>query len=324
MTGGDPRGAETGGGGVDRGPAGRDAVSHAAPRRSGILRAMDVLVLGARGGLGRLVCGELVARGHRIQTVPRGAARDPEALVRALADGSSGGKAIVNCAGASVALGLGHGWRGYRAVDTPIGLAAAEAARRAEARLVYVAVHHAPALARTAYVDAHERVAAAMRDTDGVVVRATGFYSAYAALLPLARRGILADVGDGRVRTNPIDERDLAAIVAESVAGDGPRELSAGGPEVLTRGQIFEQVAARAGRRVRMARLPAWLAGGLGAVLGVVHPRMGQFTRFAAGLARHDAIAPALGTRTLASYLDELAGAAPEAARSAQPQARVT
>ncbi len=329
--------AETGGAGGNRGTAGRDAVSHAAPRRSGILRVMDVLVLGARGGLGRLVCGELAARGHRIQTVPRGAARDPEALVRALAGdgggsgssgggngGGGGGKAIINCAGASVALGLGHGWRGYRAVDTPIGLAAAEAARRAEARLVYVAVHHAPALARTPYVDAHERVAAAMRDTDGVVVRATGFYSAYAALLPLARRGILADVGDGRVRTNPIDERDLAAIVAESVAGPGPRELSAGGPEVLTRGQIFEQVAARAGRRVRMARLPAWLAGGLGAVLGVVHPRMGQFTRFAAGLARHDAIAPALGTRTLASYLDELAGAAPHATRPAQPQARVT
>ena len=32
---------------------------------------MDVLVLGARGGLGRLVCTELAARGHRIQTVTR-------------------------------------------------------------------------------------------------------------------------------------------------------------------------------------------------------------------------------------------------------------
>jgi uncharacterized protein YbjT (DUF2867 family) len=30
---------------------------------------MDVLVLGARGGLGRLVCGELETRGHAIRTV---------------------------------------------------------------------------------------------------------------------------------------------------------------------------------------------------------------------------------------------------------------
>ncbi len=261
---------------------------------------MDVLVLGARGGLGRLVCAELAARGHQLKTVTRAEARDPEALARA----ATRGGAIVNCAGASVAMGLGHGWRGYRAVDTPIGLAAAEAARRAEARLVYVGVHHPPALARGAYVDAHERVAAAMRELDGVVVRATGFFSAYAALLPFARRGILPDIGNGRARTNPIDEHDLAAIVAESVAGAGPREVAAGGPEVLTRGEIFEQVAARAGRRVRMVRLPAWLAGAGGAMLRLVHPRIGQFVRFAAGVARHDAIAPALGTRTLAGYLD--------------------
>jgi len=298
-----------------------------ADARGGLIQAaMDVLVLGARGGLGRLICGELAARGHRTRTVTRGEARDAAALARAAA----GAGAIVNCAGASVALGLGHGWRGYRAVDTPIGLAAAEAARRAGARLVYVGVAHAPALARTPYVDAHERVAAAMRDQDGVVVRATGFFSAYAALLPLARRGILPDIGDGRARTNPIDERDLAAIVAESIAGDGPRELAAGGPEILTRGGIFEQVAARAGRRVRIVRLPAWLAAASGAALSLVHPRMGQFTRFAAGLARHDVIAPSLGTRTLAGYLDELAaagtstGAAAAAAAAAPAESPAT
>lgn len=279
---------------------------------------MEILVLGARGGLGRLVCAELASRGHQVKTATRADARDPDALARAAAPGG----AIVNCAGASVALGLGHGWRGYRAVDTPIGLVAAEAARRTGARLVYVGVHHPPALARGAYVDAHERVAAAMQELDGVVVRATGFFSAYAALLPMARRGFLVDIGDGRARTNPIHERDLAAIVAESVTGAGPRELSAGGPEVMTRGQIFEAVAARAGRRVRMARMPAWLASASGAVLRVLHPRMGQFMRFAADVARHDAIAPALGARTLAGYLDELASDGSRDRRASSSSAR--
>jgi uncharacterized protein YbjT (DUF2867 family) len=276
---------------------------------------MDILMLGARGGLGRLVHAELTARGHLVRTASRAEARDAEALARAATAGNAPAGAIVNCAGASVALGLGHGWRGYRAVDTPIGLAAAGAARRTGARLVYVSVFHPPALARGAYIDAHERVVAAMRDLDGVVVRPTGFFSAYAALLPLARRGILVDIGDGRARTNPIDERDLAAIVAESVTGSGGREVPAGGPEVMTRGQIFEAVAERAGRRVRILRMPAWLADASGALMRVFHPRMGQFARFAAGVARHDAIAPALGTRTLAGYLDALAspGASPAA-----------
>jgi uncharacterized protein YbjT (DUF2867 family) len=263
---------------------------------------MDVLVLGARGSLGRLVCAELVARGHRTRTVSRPEARDAEALTKA----ASGAEAIINCAGASMQLGLGHGWRGYRAVDTPIGIAAATAARRVGVRLVYVGVHHSPAMAHCAYIDAHERVVHAMTELDGVVVRATGFFSAFASFLPMARRGLLVDVGRGRTRTNPIDEHDLAAIVAEAAFGDGPREIAAGGPQVMTRAEIFETIIAAANRRVRVMRLPVWLGDASAAVLRVVHPRIGQLGRFAAQLARHDAIAPALGTRALTEYFAAL------------------
>ena len=261
---------------------------------------MEILVLGAGGGLGRLVCAELAARGHRVLTATRREARDAEALARI----AIRAVAIIDCAGASVALGIGHGWRGYRAVDTPIGLAAAAAARRTGARLVYVGVHHPPALARTPYIAAHERVVAAMRDIDGVVVRATGFYSAFAGLLPLARRGLLTDIGSGDARTNPIAEHELAAIVAECAFGSGPREISAGGPQVLTRREIFELVADAAGRPGRVIRLPVWLAAAGSSALALVHPRIGQFARFAVGLARHDVIAPALGVMPLGDYLD--------------------
>jgi divinyl chlorophyllide a 8-vinyl-reductase len=258
---------------------------------------MDVLVLGARGGLGRLVASELVLRGHNILTVPRDQARDPKALA------ATGAQAIVNCAGASVALGFGHGWRGYRAVDTPIGLAAAAAARQLDVRLVYVSVHHSPAFANCWYVDAHEQVARAMRDVDGVVVRPTGFFSAFASLIPLARRGILLDIGDGKILTNPIDEHDLAAIVAESIAGDGPRDIACGGPQILSRRSIFELVAAAAGApNARVRGMPVWLARLGSAALCAVHPRMGQFARFATLLAQHDMIGPALGTMTLERY----------------------
>lgn len=258
---------------------------------------MDILVLGARGGLGRLVTSELTLRGHRILTVDRAAARDPSALA------ATKPHAIVNCAGASVALGLGHGWRGYRAVDTPIGLAAVEAAKRLDVRMVYVSVNHSEAFANCWYVDAHERVARAMHDVDGVVVRPTGFFSAFASLMPLARRGLLVDIGDGKVLTNPIDEHDLAAIVAESVSGDGPRDIACGGPEVMSRRTIFEIVASAAGRpNAKVRGMPVWLAKAATAALCAVHPRMGQFARFATLLAQHDMIAPSLGTMTLARY----------------------
>jgi uncharacterized protein YbjT (DUF2867 family) len=253
---------------------------------------VHVLVLGGNGTLGRLVRDELAARGHHPVAQRRGEPIGDAPL-------------IINCAGASVQMALGHGWRGYGAVDVPVGLAAVEAARRNGARLVYVAAHHKQELRKSAYVAAHERVAAAMRDlgdTGGCVVRATGFYSAFGALLAMARRGWLADVGDGRARTNPIDERDLATIVVDAAFGDA-REVAAGGPEILTRGELFEQIAAAAGRRVRMVRVPVWLARAGSAFARILHPRIGQFAQFATLLARHDSIAPALGQRRLADYL---------------------
>jgi NADH dehydrogenase len=277
---------------------------------------MDVVVLGGGGTLGRLLCQLLATRGHHPIAIGRatGDLRDPATIAR------PGARVIINCAGASVAMGPRRGWRGYRAVDIPIGIAAAQAARQVGARLVYVGVHHPPALRRTAYVDAHEQVAAAMHDIDACIVRATGFFSAYTALLPIARRGLLVDIGDGRARTNPICERDLAEIVVDiALGGDGPRDVSAGGPDVLTRREIFELVAAQADRRVRVAGLPVWAATVGAAVTRVVHPRMGQFMQFAVGLARYDVIAPSLGTTRFVDYVRSGGGRVPSQLSHARP-----
>jgi uncharacterized protein YbjT (DUF2867 family) len=266
-----------------------------------IAASMDVLVIGGGGTLGRLVCGELQSRGHSPIPVGRrtGDLTDPAVLAAPRAS------VIINCAGASVAMALGRGWRGYRAVDVPIGRAAVTAARETGARLVYVGVHHAPEQRTTAYIDAHEQVASAMAALpDACVVRATGFYSAYLSLLPMARRGLLVDIGDGSARTNPICDRDLAEIVADvALGGDGPREIAAGGPDVMSRRQIFEAVAELAERRVRIGAMPTWLARATAALTRVVHPRIGQFMQFAVALAKHDVIAPALGTTRFADYV---------------------
>ena len=268
---------------------------------------MGIVVLGGTGNLGKLVADELSRRGETVRACGRkdGDARDPDVVTK-LAEGAG---AIVNCAGASVALALGRGWRGYRAVDTPIGMASIEAARKTGARLVYVAVAHAPELARCAYIDAHEKVAAAMRDLDGVVVRPTGLFSAYASLLPLARKGMLVDLGKGHTRTNPIDDGELATIIADAVRGDGPREITCGGPDVMTRREIFELVARSAGQK-RVRGFPVWLARMNAAMLRLVHPRIGQFMQFACGLAKHGVVAPVMGTRRFADHLASIAGVA--------------
>lgn len=256
---------------------------------------MSILVVGARGLLGVHVMAELAARG--VRAIP--ATRDGH-----YASAAAGAEAILHCAGASVAPGLGHGWRGFGAVDVPLGRAVIEAARQTGARLVYVAAHHAPALRDCAYIAAHERVAAAMADLDGVVVRATGFFGTFASLLPLARRGVLVDLGDGRARTNPIAERDLARIVVDAALDrTTPRELSVGGPQIATRRELLAELAAAAGRRVRILGVPVWAARLGAAALRPIHPRLAQLAAFFAALASHDTVAPPVGTTTLAAYL---------------------
>ena len=261
---------------------------------------MDILVVGGNGIVGGAVARELLVRGHTVRAPRRREldARDPAAVAAA----ARGAGAIVDCAGASVAMGLGHGWRGYRAVDVPIGMACVHAARETGARLVYLGTFHAPAQADTPYVAAHEHVAREVIALGGSVVRPTGIFATIAQLLALARRGWLFDLGAGTARTNPVDERDVARVIAEALAG-GPLTIDVGGPEVMSRREMFERVAAAAGRRVRIVGAPAWLGRIGGLALSLLHPRIGQFVRFAASLASHDTIAPKIGTTRFADYL---------------------
>ena len=268
---------------------------------------MDVVVLGGTGGLGKLVVDELRRRGDNVRGLGRadGDARDPE-VVKRLCDRTG---AIVNCAGAAV--GFGKGRRGYGSVDTPIGLAAAAAAKSTGARLVYTAVFAPPVLRGCAYIEAHERVVDAMSEVDGVVVRPLGFFSAFASLLPLAKKGLLFDIGDGKARTNPIDERDIAVIVADATKGDGPRDVPCGGPDVMAREDLFLRVGRLARPNIKLRRLPVWMAKINATLAYPFSPRLAQFMRFAVLLAQHDAIAPALGTRRFDDYCAELTRTSP-------------
>src|SRR3569623_1095786 len=112
---------------------------------------MNVLIVGAGGLMGALVREQDMGRGHTAIALRRG-----EPVARA--------EGIVHAAGASGAMTLGKGWRGYRAVDVPLGLAVAAHARARRARMIYVGVHHPPALRDCAFVAAHARVAAALRE----------------------------------------------------------------------------------------------------------------------------------------------------------------
>lgn len=288
---------------------------------------LRVLVAGATGHLGRLVARELRARGVWVRALTRRAvsAKDlgaDEAVSGELtaqlapAEAFAGGIDVVFSAlGNPVAPAPLPARRSFAAVDTALNLRLLEAAKAAGVRrFVYVSVFATEAYADTAYVRAHEAVVDAMRRSglEWAVVRPTGFFSAFTAYLDMAKRGPVPLIGDGSARSNPIDDRDLAAVCADAVLSSQPdREVAAGGPEELTRREVAEAAFAALGKQPAFRRVPAGLVRHppLPALLRPFDARLAELIPFFVAVGLNDCVAPRAGTRTLADFFAETTNA---------------
>lgn len=280
-----------------------------------------VLVAGASGALGREVVTKLHERGYRVRALTRdprriqaissdiaeahtGDALSPDSL-RGACDGAH---AVVSCVGASVTPSL-RGWHRFGRVDTPANVNLIEAAERASvARFVYVSCHHTPEMRRLDYVDAHERVVDRLRQSSlrWAVVRPTGFFSALAQLVDMARRGPIFMFGPGEARSNPIADADLAEILAGAVERD-EREIDAGGPDVLTRREIAELAFRAVERPASIRSLPHGLIRAMTLVMRPFHPRMSHLIAFFDDIYGRDLVAPVRGARRIDEHFRKYA-----------------
>jgi uncharacterized protein YbjT (DUF2867 family) len=290
----------------------------------GYTRAVKtVLVAGASGALGREVVRLLGARGARVRAMTRDPARAAglgvETVVadardrRTLAPALAGVDTVFSSLGASPLPDPKLGWRGFRGVDWPLNRNLVEAAAAAGAeRFIYVSAHHTPDMRALAYIDAHERVVDLL-GRGGLawsVVRPTGFFSAIGSFIDMARRGRLPVFGRPDARTNPIHDADLAEVCVDAALDPvAPREIPAGGPEVLTRARMIELVFEALGSPPRTRRLPLWAMRAGALAMKPIFPRIADCLAFFAHVTSHDLIAPAFGRRTLGAYFQERARA---------------
>lgn len=284
-----------------------------------------ILVCGATGQLGREVVRLLAERGHAVRVLTRDRARaaalgDVEVHVgdarrsdtlRGLCDGIS---AVFSSVGASVSPRFGAGWRGFGAVDLPANTNLLAAARDAGVgRFVYVAAHVVPETAGYRYFAAHEEVARRVlaAPLDGRVLRPTAFFSALRPFLDMARGGgKVMVIGDGRPRSNPIHDADLADAALDMLLappGEGPRERSLGGPDVLSREDIAGLACDAWGLPRRFRKLPPWLMRAGSVMMVPMSPRLSQLVRFATEVSVRDLVAPAHGQRRLGAWFCEQA-----------------
>jgi uncharacterized protein YbjT (DUF2867 family) len=272
-----------------------------------------VLVVGASGRLGSAVVAELAARGRIVHGAGRNVNRIPIPAKAAAADvldpaslraACAGVDSIVMAAGAPLSLWLTPGHRGFRSVDYTGTVNLVEAARaEGVRRLVYVSVFAPEGFEGGPYVEAHREAAEAVRSSglEHAVIQPTGFFSTFDAFLPFVRLGVMPAIGDGRARTNPIHEADLAGVVADALE-DGEGDRPVGGPETFTRREILELAFDAAGRRPRFARLPDVMLRFNRAAVRPIDRRLAELMTFLDAVNRTDAVAPAHGTRRLADH----------------------
>jgi len=277
---------------------------------------MIVVVSGATGALGREIVALLAARGIQVRALGRDPARLaglPAHETRAadllqlgsltgICDGAS---ALIIASGASMQLGHWHDRSSFLSIDYLAHLRLlAEARRSGLRRVITVSLAGALALRHTEYAQAHERFVQALAESgiSHCVIRPTGFFAMFAALLPLARRGIGFVAGPGHARTNPVHEVEVAMACVDAL-DSGECQTVLGGPEVFSRLRLAELPFEALGRPPRILHTPPWLVRSAALPIGWANPRIAGLIRFGVAASGTDLVAPARGLLRLGDYL---------------------
>jgi uncharacterized protein YbjT (DUF2867 family) len=281
-----------------------------------------ILVAGATGQLGRRLLEELSARNYHTRALVRDK-RSAVALSLSadelfegdvtrpatLSGACDGVDVVLSAAGASLSLKRLKGQGSYTDVDYRGNRNLLEAARGAGVgRFVYVSVFNENLPAKLEYTRAHEDFVRELKQSGlaYTVMRPTGFFSAFAEILEMARQGVLPLIGESRARVNPIHESDLARRTVDALERrEG--EVAVGGPEVFSRREIVELAFSSLGTKGQVVSVPPSVFKLLLPAIRLYDRRLHALFQFFLAINETDMVAPAYGSRKLSDFFQELA-----------------
>ncbi|MBD1207384.1 MAG: SDR family oxidoreductase [Ignavibacteria bacterium] len=215
-----------------------------------------------------------------------------------------GAHTVISTVGASLDLRAMSDKRSFMDVDFAGNSNLLEEAQRAGVRrFVYLSAFGAESMP-TAYTQAHEALVRRLKASglEYGIVRPTGFFYVNLEFLGMAKSGVASVIGNGRARTNPIHEADVAKACAELALKEGSTEMNIGGPETFTRQEIAELAFTVLGKKPRVMHVPALMPRVMKPLIAPFNKRIGDLVEFLGYVATHECVAPSYGEKRLEDY----------------------
>ena len=279
-----------------------------------------VLVAGATGYLGSFVAQEFKSQGYFVRAL----ARSPEKLARLTTQPDEIVQGEITrpetlthvCDGIDIvfsSVGITRQKDGltFKDVDYQGNKNLLEVARAAGVgKFIYVSAFKGDQLRHLAIVKAHEDFVDELKVSGMAytVMRPTGYFSDMGEFIKMARKGRVYLIGKGLNKMNPIHGADLAKACVSAVE-EGRSEISVGGPQAMTYGEMAELAFQALDRPARITNVPVRIATSAAAVLKCFNKHQGELTAFFTTMMTTDIVAPASGTHSLEMYFRELVSA---------------
>lgn len=215
-----------------------------------------------------------------------------------------GAHTVISTVGASLDLRAMSDKRSFMDVDFAGNSNLLEEAQRAGVRrFIYLSAFGAESMP-TAYTQAHEALVRLLKASglEYGIVRPTGFFYVNLEFLGMAKSGVASVIGNGRARTNPIHEADVAKACAELALKQGNTEMNIGGPETFTRQEIAELAFTVLGKKPRVMHVPALMPRVMKPLIAPFNKRIGDLVEFLGYVATHECVAPSYGEKRLEDY----------------------
>lgn len=128
-------------------------------------------------------------------------------------------------------------------------------------KFIYVSVFNGHKLKDLKIIQAKLKFAEALRSSGMpyLIINPNGFFSDVSEIFRMAEKNTVYLFGDGNLKANPIDGKDLADNIVQNIDSD-KKEIEIGGPEILTQNQIAEIAFDVLDKKKKIRYIPIWMS----------------------------------------------------------------